>query len=105
MFGGAGVYRDGLMFALLAGGEIFLKSDAETKPSFTEAGSHPFMHEGRGGRRVETSYWSLPEAALDDGDVLRIWAERAYAAALRVRKPRTRRRVSGRPASGPKPLR
>ena len=94
MFGSAGIYHDGLMFALVADGEIYLKCDAQTRSSFSEAGCHPFVYEG-GGRRVETSYWSLPEPALDDGDLLRIWAERAHAAALRAREPRKAKCRSG----------
>ena len=88
MFGGAGIYRDGLMFALAAGGEIYLKTDGETAAQFRDAGSRPFVF-AKAGTLVATSYWSLPEAALDDGDVLRVWAERAYGSAQRVRKPKS----------------
>ena len=28
------------------------------------------------------SYWSMPDAALDDSEELKIWAELAFAAAL-----------------------
>ena len=28
------------------------------------------------------SYWSMPDAALDDSDVLKVWAELAFEAAL-----------------------
>ena len=88
MFGGAGIYCDGLMFALVIKGEIYLKTDTESAGRFRDSGCQPFVYEN-GGRRVQTSYWSIPEAALDDPDTLRIWAELAHAAALRARKPRT----------------
>ncbi len=34
MFGGAGLYRDGLMFALVFDGVIFLRVDAASIPDF-----------------------------------------------------------------------
>jgi DNA transformation protein len=89
MFGGAGIYRDGIMFALVSGDEIFLKSDAATEPRFREAGCRPFLYE-KGGRSVEMSYWSIPEEVLDDGELLKAWAELACQAAQRARKPRIR---------------
>ena len=89
MFGGAGIYRNGLMFALTVGDQVFLKSDAETQPLFRQAGCRPFLYE-KAGRTVETSYWSVPDAALDEPDVMKVWAERAYEAACRKR---SRRRV------------
>ena len=97
MFSGAGVYRDDQIFALVIDGEVFLKSDDETEPRFRAAGSRPFSFD-RKGKLVETSYFSLPADALDDGDVLKEWADLAYAAAQRAaqakrpapRKPRRR---------------
>lgn len=38
MFGGKGIYRDGLIFALVVRGELLLKADAQTAPAFAEAG-------------------------------------------------------------------
>ena len=86
MFGGFGIYRDGLMFALVADGVLHMKADAETEPALMAAGSGPFAYEGRG-RPVRTSYWRLPEEALDDPDALLRWARLAFEASLRARKP------------------
>lgn len=90
MFSGLGIYRDGVMFALMAGGELYLKADAETAERFRAAGSQPFVYDRRG-RAVEISYWRLPETALDDAEELRAWARLAYAAALRARGAGKRR--------------
>jgi DNA transformation protein len=94
MFSGAGVYRDGVFFALATSdGGIFLKCDPEIEQRFRDGGSRPFTY-GRDTRKVTMSYWSLPEAALDDPDALKEWAELAYQAALRspqkTRKPRNK---------------
>ena len=82
MFGGMGLYREGVMFGLVSGDELFLKSDAETACRFRDAGSRPFSFQ-RAGKRIETSYWSLPDAALHDSEALKVWAALACAAARR----------------------
>jgi DNA transformation protein len=97
MFGGQGIYRDGLMFGLVAGGEIYLKTDGEAATRFAAAGSAPFSF-AREGKSVATSYWRLPEEALDDPDALVRWAEIGFECAQRAgaakRKPKT---ISRRP--------
>ncbi len=84
MFGGQGVYFDGLMFALVADGELYLKVDDTSKAEFSDAGSAPFTYTGKG-KSVEMSYWRLPEDALDDPDAMKQWADLGYAAALRAK--------------------
>ena len=89
MFAGAGVYRDGVFFALATSdGGIYLKCDAEIEDRFRAAGSSPFIY-GRDKRKITMSYWSLPNEALDDPDALKEWAELAYQAALRSRRSRS----------------
>jgi len=98
MFSGAGVYRDGVFFALATSdGGIYLKCDSEIEQRFRDGGSRPFIY-GRDTRKVTMSYWSLPEAALDDPDALKQWADLAYQAALRS-PPKTQRaqKQRGRP--------
>jgi DNA transformation protein len=87
MFGGAGLYADGLMFALVFDGAIFLKVDAASIPEFEREGSAPFTYtraksKGRVGR-ASLSYWRLPERLYDDPDELAVWAARALAIAER----------------------
>lgn len=99
MFGGAGVYADGLMFALLAGDVIYLKTDAELRALLSDEGCAPFVwtpQSGpRAGERVEMGYWSLPDAALDDPDAAAAWGRRALAvakaAAVAKKKPKSRK--------------
>ena len=92
MFGGAGIYRDGLMFALVADGEVYLKCDEETAARFGEAGCRPFLYE-KNGKTVEMSYRSLPDEAADDPEFLTFWANLACDAARRAgnRRPKKRR--------------
>jgi DNA transformation protein len=95
MFGGAGIYRDGLMFALISGdGEVYLKADTETEERFRAAGCRPFVY-SRAGKSATMSYFSAPEEALDDPAVMREWAELAFAAALRAPRPKKQAVRSG----------
>lgn len=80
MFGGAGVFRDGIMFALIADESIYLKADDTTRADFESAGMRPFSYEAKG-RRVSLSYWEVPDALYDDPGIFREWADRAFAAA------------------------
>lgn len=65
MFGGAGLYYEGTIFALIAFEEIFFKASGAFADTLAAKGSTPFVYEGKG-KPVTMSYWRLPESALDD---------------------------------------
>jgi DNA transformation protein len=74
LFGGAGISSDGLTFALVFDGAIFLKVDDDSIPDFEREGSRPFVYtraksKGRVGK-ASMSYWRLPERLYDDPDEL-----------------------------------
>ena len=73
MFGGYGVYAEGLCFAIESNGEVFLKVDARSQPDFSAAGSSPFIYLAKG-KPMSTSYWRLPAKAHDEADQLIRWA-------------------------------
>jgi len=100
LFGGWGLYLGQLIVALVADGRVYAKTDALTRGAFESAGSVPFVVHGRDGA-VATSYWSLPEAALDSCEALRPWMRLALQAAQRKApaKPRSRRGRKG-PGTG-----
>jgi DNA transformation protein len=83
MFGGTGIYAEGLCFAIELKGEVFLKTDAVSQPDFFAVGSTPFVYVAKGQARP-TSYWSLPAGAHEDGDELRRWASAGLEAARRA---------------------
>jgi DNA transformation protein and related proteins len=90
MFGGQGVFSDDLMFALEAGGELFLKADAETAGAFAAAGSRQFVYT-KDGRPTPMSYWRLPDSAVDDPDEAARWGRLAVDAARRSASPRRKK--------------
>ncbi len=91
MFGGAGVYAEGLCFAIEADGEVFLKADALSQPSFSAAGSAPFTYVMKG-KPKSMSFWRLPEIAHDEADELRRWAGLGVEAARRAAEVKANRK-------------
>ena len=85
MFGGVGFYADGVMIALEAFGNLYLKTDDATRARFKAAGGRPFVYEGKG-KPITMSYWTTPEDALDSADAMRPWALLALQAASAARK-------------------
>ncbi len=82
MFGGAGLYADGLIVGLEVDGALYLKIDGQTRQAFAEGGGHPFVHDGKG-KPITMSYWTPPDEAMDSPEAMRPWAQRALEAALR----------------------
>ncbi|NKB55921.1 MAG: transcriptional regulator [Alphaproteobacteria bacterium] len=84
MFGGFGVFQDGVMFALIAKDTLYFKVDDENRIDYESAGMPPFRY-ARSGKTFEMSYWQAPSDVLDDPDDLSNWARSAIAAAQRGR--------------------
>jgi DNA transformation protein and related proteins len=97
MFGGLGLFRDGLMFALVIGDSLYLKADDQTRPDFQAEGCEPFSYDTKGGRRTITSYWRLPERLLDESDELRDWALKAAGCARRADAAKAKKSTSRKP--------
>jgi DNA transformation protein len=100
MFGGHGLYAEGVMFALLDDGELFVKTDAETRARFVEAGCRQWRYVHGKVRMVDTGYFRPPDEAHEDAEAMLPWARLALEAALRVRAAKTakggRRRAAAR---------
>ena len=92
MFGGAGVYAYGLIFALLDDETVWLKTDEVNAPLLEAAGSRQFTYPTKVGGTMSMAYWSLPESALDDPEEAVGWARQSIDVALRkttAKRPRT----------------
>ena len=100
MFGGRGLYAEGVMFALEAGGVLYLKADAALADALAARGAEPFSYDTRTGRHTITSYWRVPEAALDDLDDLAALARQALGVALAAAGTTKRKRGGAGTAAG-----
>jgi len=96
MFGGAGVFRDGLMFALVVDETLYLKVGDMNRDDFERAGMKPFTYM-RKSKPASLGYYEVPADVLEDRQEMRDWAERAFAVALaaaRAKPAKKRRRKS-----------
>ena len=93
MFGGAGVYADGVMFAILAEDTLYLKTDAVSAFAYASEGMRAFKYTPRGREPVAMSYWEVPSRLLEEPEELASWAREAHriAHAGKAKSPRKRR--------------
>jgi len=84
MFGGAGIFVDGLMIGLVSDGVIYLKADSATIPDFEREGQAPFTYATKNGAHTLTSYWRMPDRLYDDVEELARWAHAAHSVAVRA---------------------
>ncbi len=95
MFGGHGLYAEGVMFALLDDGELFLKSDAVTRERFVAVGCRQWTYVNKKVRMENTSYFRPPDDAHEDPEAMLPWARLALESALRSRTVKTKKRTGG----------
>jgi DNA transformation protein len=97
MFGGYGLYHEGLMFAIVMDQRLYLKADEVNRPEFEALGLAPFTYAMKG-RDVALSYWAAPDAIFDEPSVAVRWARSAWDAALRghLAKAQARERAKAR---------
>lgn len=72
MFGGVGLYHDGLFFALIGGDALYLKVNDSNRSDFEAAGMPAFHN---------LSYYEVPPEVLEDDTLLVEWAGKALAVA------------------------
>ena len=84
MFGGAGLYLDDVMFALLAEDILYLKTDDGNRQDFEKAGLKAFQPFPN--KPMTMSYHEAPTEVLENLDLAVEWVEKALAAAKRAKK-------------------
>ncbi len=83
MFGGVGIFHQGLMIALIADGSLYLKADQQTRPLFEQHGSQAFRYFKKE-KECKLSYFLVPEDFFEEQNACIHWARLAWDAALRA---------------------
>lgn len=83
MMGGATLYLDGIVFAILDEGEIWLKADAESDAIWDAEGCEKFSVTFKDGKVGTMNYRRAPQDVYDDPEAIRRWAALAVEAGLR----------------------
>lgn len=79
MFGGIGLYADGVFFGIVAGDALYFKVDDTNRADYERAGSGPFKPYAD--RAMTMAYYSVPAAVVEDSADLVRWAKRSIALA------------------------
>lgn len=91
MFGGVGIYRESVMFALVARDTVFLQTDSRNRPAFEERGMPAFTYQHKNNKAlVTTPYSEIPEYVLEDPSELALWARDAFDAPLRAKQAKAK---------------
>ncbi|NJL48678.1 MAG: TfoX/Sxy family protein [Leptolyngbyaceae cyanobacterium SM2_5_2] len=85
MFGGYGLYLEGVMFALIAYEILYFKVDDGNRPDYEAVGMGPFIY-SRDGKDMVMSYYQIPSTVYEDLATLDEWVEKALAAARRGKR-------------------
>ena len=91
MFGGVGIYFEGLFCALIAENVLYFKVDDANRLDYEVEGMGPFRS---GGQTMQ--FYEVPEEVLDDDEKLRLWADKALDVARR-KLTEKRGKKKGRP--------
>ena len=93
MFGGVGIYRFGVMFAVIADDRLYFKVDEVNKPEYQEVGSVPFVYDKHDKKGLNTlkamDYWELPANVLEDKDLIFQWMVKSHEAAIKAKHKET----------------
>ncbi len=91
MMGGATLYLNGIIFAILEGADIWFKADDETSSIWDREGCERFSMTFKDGRVGTMNYRRAPAEVYDNPEVMQRWAQLAHDAGIRSaarKKPR-----------------
>jgi len=95
MMGGATLYLDGSIFAIVADDELWIKADAESNAIWDEAGhTDRFTVVFATGMTDTMNYRRAPTDVYDDADAMREWAALGIAAGLRAPKKKPKKKLA-----------
>ena len=90
MFGGVGLYAEGLFFALIGDDTLYLKVDDSNRGDYLARRCEPFRPFADD-PTYSMSYYQLPEDVLEDVDELRTWMRKSLAVAASASAAKNRR--------------
>ncbi len=83
MFGGHGLYADGIIVGIVIDDVVYFKADDGNRAEFADLGLAPFVYATRHGDNYTMSYYRAPDNALDNASAMADWLRSAMGAALR----------------------
>lgn len=90
MFGGYGIYKQGVMFGLIADSELYFRTDIDTQGLFIKAGGKQFTYTNNT-RTAHLPYHTLPLEIIEDDEALPDWVEISLDTAIKHKKPKKKK--------------
>ena len=95
MFGGAGLYCDELMFAIVAEDVLYFKVGDSNRADYEAAGMGPFVFISDRGQST-MSYYEVPVEVLENKEKMSQWALEAFDVARAAKKKPPKKTTSKR---------
>jgi DNA transformation protein and related proteins len=86
MFGGYGIYKDNIFFALIAENILYFKVAENNYSTYESYGSKPFSYERENKTVTLKNYWQVPVDILENQEKCIAWAEIAVKTAQQGKK-------------------
>lgn len=84
MFGGTAVLKNGVAFAKIKHGSLWLKADENNVGDFLEQGMSQYAYGKDGSRKL--NFYETPGEVLENSEALTNWANKAFEAASQSKK-------------------
>ena len=94
-FGGSGLSRASVQFAMIMDNSLYFVVDDTTRAGYEAAGMQSFSYETKKGRVQVRRYFELPEEVLSDPDELRVWAQESLRVASKKKTKKPVRGIAG----------
>ena len=85
MFGGYGLYKDGVIFGIVADDELYFKVGTANRKKYETAGSKPLTYDTKKRKNIALSYWEVPADVMDDREATACWAEESCKIRRKIR--------------------
>lgn len=85
MFGGYGIYQDGVIFAIITGGGLYFKVDSTNQADYEKEGSQPFQYAMKNGKTTKLSFWEIPQSIMENPALVAVWVQKSVDASRRAK--------------------
>lgn len=73
MFGGYGLYKDGVIFGIVADDKLYFKVGKMNQKKYEDAGCEPLTYDTKKRKDIALSYWEVPADIMEDREEVCVW--------------------------------
>lgn len=86
MFGGFGLYKNGVIFGLIIQDQLYFKVNDSTREDYLSRGSKAFSFDKKNKKMISLNYYEVPSEIMEDRNEIVIWIEKAYEVGKSTKK-------------------